>query len=142
MTRRQRIVILVGTLVILASGLYPPWRMVRAGYPNHPLVTIKYGWVLVPPHLRRHEVMTESAVLTPRQMGIGPRPEPQSLEEMGSEVWAAVDEQRWLSKRGQDIVPWSEVEPRLDLYRLGAEWVLVALVVSGLCLAMRPLKRG
>lgn len=132
MTRAQRMIILAGTALLLASGLYPPWRMVRAGYGTPVLVTIKYGWVFDPPHVWQHRQLDGSERFLAAAHG-----NELIAASMYREWQAANDTHGPKPQWRHDIVPWSQVEPRLDLYRIGFEWVLIALVATGLCLASR-----
>lgn len=112
MNIRQRIIVLVAVLLILITGLYSPWKLVRSSKTSYNVifnkvitskehtVTLRYGWLFAPPHYKERV-----------------------YDEYGNWRWK--------------ITPWNDIEPRLDITRLICSWALIVMVACGLVLVLQ-----
>jgi len=132
MNRKQKICLLAGITAIVVMGLYPPWVLERkVGVNKYVIEPGPYSWINDPP-VRAAETKT---VYHP---AYHPVREPDDSEY----VWQ-------MRKLGATKERYETITTRLeatakfvDLYRLGVQYFIVAVVTAGLIITLRDRKTG
>ncbi|MBW7991729.1 MAG: hypothetical protein FVQ84_17170 [Planctomycetes bacterium] len=136
MNRKQKTCLLVGIAVIVVMGLWPPWvvesKELWAGKVKYTFEPGPYSWISSPP-ARPVEYKTEKERVVDRDNSIWINSTP---EKKGYYKKVA-----WKNEYKKELVKLAAEARFIDLYRLGVQFFLVAVVTAGLIITFRDKKQ-
>ena len=131
MNRKQKICLWVGITAIVVMGLFPPWVLERrVGGNKYVTEPGPYSWIGNPP-------VIAAETKTVRHPAVYPVREPYDSDY----VWRLKNLGGPTKERYTTTTILSEGRPRfIDLYRLGVQYFIVAVVTAGLVITFRDEK--
>lgn len=123
MNRKQKTCLLVGITVIVVMGLYPPWvlesKEIWARKPKYTLEPGPYSWIGSPP--------TRPATY-------------KEVIDWDKSIWIEAEGKYGFIAHKQELVKPAATARFIDLYRLGLQYFVVAVVTAGLIVILKDRK--
>ena len=133
MNRKQKTCLLISIAAVVVMGLFPPWVLERrVGGNKYVTEPGPYSWIGNPP-------VIAAETKTVRHPAFHPVRDPDD----SNYVWLLRKMGETTKERYTTTTILSEGRPRfIDLYRLGVQYFIVAVVTAGLIIILRDRKTG